>query len=313
MSQNTLLDGEEYARFLEDVADHDRLSTGQMARLNCISEKTLRLYQEKGVLDPVEIDPETGYRSYSLGQSFVLDRILRYQNMGFSLSEIKLILDNEENLTVVVPMLEKRLDVVKRQKLDLNIVESSLMDYLAATTLGTTRDVIGELRLEWQPDRYRLDFDLPLGGYDMPVRYTDENATLWCYVLRHVRQEMHRRSIPLVLFDNVFDHISRHDLETRNLIISKACVHVDETVAAHLDDVRLVPAGLYLTYCFNEWTLEDGRAAERTAIERMLDHIAENDLVIRGDYFGEGNIDRSIDNSVQPTFVKLHIPVSIAQ
>ena len=48
------------------------LSIGQMARLNAVSEKALRLYQAKGILEPAYTDEASGYRYYTLGQCATL-------------------------------------------------------------------------------------------------------------------------------------------------------------------------------------------------------------------------------------------------
>ena len=76
--------------------DGDELSIGQMAKLNCVSEKTLRLYHKKGVLAPVRIDEATGYRFYSLDQCMTVDVVQQMQAIGFSLDEIANILNEDD-------------------------------------------------------------------------------------------------------------------------------------------------------------------------------------------------------------------------
>jgi DNA-binding transcriptional MerR regulator len=41
------------------------LKIGDFSSLAQVSIKTLRYYDERGLLSPVHIDPETGYRYYS--------------------------------------------------------------------------------------------------------------------------------------------------------------------------------------------------------------------------------------------------------
>lgn len=65
-----------------------RLSIGQMAKMNRVSEKALRLYHENGILVPAYVDESSGRRYYDIQQSTKLDMILQLQQMGFSLSEI---------------------------------------------------------------------------------------------------------------------------------------------------------------------------------------------------------------------------------
>lgn len=45
---------------------NNRLSIGQMAELNHTTLATLRLYDENGLLKPVNVDPTNGYRIYDV-------------------------------------------------------------------------------------------------------------------------------------------------------------------------------------------------------------------------------------------------------
>ena len=49
---------------------------GDFSKLSRVSIKTLRYYDEMGLLKPVEVDPFTGYRLYEHGQLTILYRIL---------------------------------------------------------------------------------------------------------------------------------------------------------------------------------------------------------------------------------------------
>ena len=42
--------------------DLQHLSIGQMAKLNHVSEQTLRLYDKMDLLKPIKLNEETGYR-----------------------------------------------------------------------------------------------------------------------------------------------------------------------------------------------------------------------------------------------------------
>lgn len=54
-----------------------------------VTVKTLRHYEQKGLLLPCEVDEWTGYRYYSAAQMQRLNTIRRLQRLGFSLDEIK--------------------------------------------------------------------------------------------------------------------------------------------------------------------------------------------------------------------------------
>ena len=70
------------------IRDPNRLTVGAMAQLNCVSARTLRIYDEKGLLVPACRDDETGYRYYTLAQCETLDTIQLLQRLGFTLDEI---------------------------------------------------------------------------------------------------------------------------------------------------------------------------------------------------------------------------------
>lgn len=66
---------------------------GDFSSLTRLSVKTLRFYDEAGLLKPVRVDPATGYRYYSASQLPRLHRILALKDLGFPLQQIAQILD----------------------------------------------------------------------------------------------------------------------------------------------------------------------------------------------------------------------------
>jgi DNA-binding transcriptional MerR regulator len=72
---------------------------GDFARLCRVTVKTLRHYDQIGLLVPAEVDPFTGYRYYSLEQLQTMNRILALRELGFSLDEIQTLLS--ENLSAL--------------------------------------------------------------------------------------------------------------------------------------------------------------------------------------------------------------------
>ena len=55
---------------------------GEFARLGTVSVRTLRHYEEIGLLCPARVDPETGYRCYSPAQLEQLNRIIALKELG---------------------------------------------------------------------------------------------------------------------------------------------------------------------------------------------------------------------------------------
>jgi DNA-binding transcriptional MerR regulator len=68
---------------------------GTVARLAQVSVRTLRHYDEIGLLTPAEVDPATGYRWYSPEQLRRLHRILVLRDLGVPLAEVGAIVDDD--------------------------------------------------------------------------------------------------------------------------------------------------------------------------------------------------------------------------
>ena len=72
-----------------ETQDSDTLyKIGMFASMNHVTVKTLRFYEEQGLLNPALIHPETGYRYYTLSQMSVLHQITALKLAGFTLEEI---------------------------------------------------------------------------------------------------------------------------------------------------------------------------------------------------------------------------------
>jgi DNA-binding transcriptional MerR regulator len=68
-------------------------SIGEFARLGAVSIRTLRHYDEIGLLPPAGVDQVTGYRSYSAKQLRQLNRIVALKDLGLTLGQIRQLLD----------------------------------------------------------------------------------------------------------------------------------------------------------------------------------------------------------------------------
>src|SRR6266700_7818548 len=62
---------------------------GEFAELGGVSAKTLRFYDEIGLLRPASVDPRTGYRHYLPQQLEELASILALKNLGVSLARLR--------------------------------------------------------------------------------------------------------------------------------------------------------------------------------------------------------------------------------
>ena len=92
-----------------------RYKIGEFSKLGKVSVKTLRHYDEEGLLKPGYVDGFNRYRYYLPEQLGTLCTIMRYRRAGLSIPEIRRIMDGEDP----GPILEGRMDATESERLDL--------------------------------------------------------------------------------------------------------------------------------------------------------------------------------------------------
>jgi DNA-binding transcriptional MerR regulator/effector-binding domain-containing protein len=78
---------------------------GEFAQIAQVSGRQLRFYDQLGLLEPAHIDPQTGYRYYSIRQLPRLNSILALKELGLSLEQIAPLLKNSISPTELRAML----------------------------------------------------------------------------------------------------------------------------------------------------------------------------------------------------------------
>ena len=84
---------------------------GMFAAMNHVTVKTLRFYEEQGLLLPALIQPENSYRYYTLSQMAVLHQITALKQAGFTLEEIARVNSGADEEAV---LLKKKAELLER-------------------------------------------------------------------------------------------------------------------------------------------------------------------------------------------------------
>ena len=106
-----------------------RLKIGEFSRLMQVTVKTLRHYEQKGLLIPEEIDEWTGYRYYSITQMQKLNTIRQLQQLGFTLDEIRDLYDNKSQ-TPSVEQLTEKIEETERELQRLQARRTQLLEWM---------------------------------------------------------------------------------------------------------------------------------------------------------------------------------------
>ncbi len=116
-------------------------SIGELAREFEITPRTIRFYEDQGLLAPRRVGAGARQRAYSHRDRTRLKLTLRGKRLGLSLSEIRDLIDMYDSPADTVPQLTRFLEVLERHRLAL---ESQMRDL--TETLDDIREHEGRTR-----------------------------------------------------------------------------------------------------------------------------------------------------------------------
>lgn len=273
----------------------EQLSIGQMAKLNHVSEQTLRLYDKMRLLTPYKTDDKNGYRYYTIGQSAVLDTIRYYKNIGMSLREIKEELGKlgtDSNRL----MLRQRLSEVDAEINALLMTKKSIMRSLDNYTRYVTMPSVGKIFLENMEERKILVFR---GEHDI----LKNDYAHYEYNLRLFQDYLMKIGFPISLFCNTGTLIRKASLDNGSFRCDEFYVLTNDFPWPD-GEVETVPAGVYLSACCSGFTME------RDFARILLSEVREHKFSIVGDYLCEIIYDfPNREKNERQFFYKIQIPI----
>ena len=274
--------------------DLQKLSIGQMAELNHVSEQTLRLYDKEGLLVPRCVDPVTGYRYYHIIQSAKLDLIQNMKVYGMTLRQIRSFLDSNDPaalralLSEQAASIEERIRQLRRSQ---SAITRTLDNYRRYEAMPRN----GEIFLEYIPERR-------IFRYSCDVNYFDQDESGYEYMLRQMKTNLVANNMPLSYFTNIGTIIRRDHLVPDSLFSNEVFLFVDEDDSSQA--METLPAASYLCLCSDEFSME----AEN--VRRLLDYVQTRGCEIAGDYICEVVVDfPMLDFDRRRMFYKAQIPV----
>lgn len=120
-------------------SNEDRLTIGELARSASVSTRTVRYYEERGVLPPPD-RTEGGTRRYRPEWRFYLEGALILKELGFSLEEIgtlgRLAYGQQVSLRqseAALKMLDKRVAEVDHRAQVMRLIQARVRDVLRGT------------------------------------------------------------------------------------------------------------------------------------------------------------------------------------
>ncbi|WP_154698271.1 MerR family transcriptional regulator, partial [Clostridium botulinum] len=99
---------------------------GEISKLFNLPIKTLRYYDQRGLIKPAYINKENNYRYYSVEQFIVFDVIKYSKMMGMSLDEIKNLININLPLENTLDLIEKQTKLLKKRINELSDIKNSM-------------------------------------------------------------------------------------------------------------------------------------------------------------------------------------------
>lgn len=136
------------------------LSIGEVCRIKGISAKSLRYYEKIGILIPAFVNPETGYRYYSIDQLLTIELILICLEFGIPLRQFHTYINDHQSIDIQ-KLLNDGTEIINKKIRKLQKTQqflSCLSEHVTRTNQIKER---AEIFTEFIPDRYFLTHACP--------------------------------------------------------------------------------------------------------------------------------------------------------
>jgi DNA-binding transcriptional MerR regulator len=257
----------------------DKLTIGQMAKMNSVTRQTLRLYDEIGLLKPSVVGDENNYRYYRISQCARLDMIQYMKSLGMSLKTIKEQLDKKD-ISLLKSILEQKKASVDKQILDLKYQKRAIDRTISAFELYEASPPDGAIVLEYMGKRLMHVLDSGINFYDHGLDVYEE-------ILRDLKRDLIAKGLPQIYFSNAGTILRRENFEKREFAATEFFVFVDKDYVAE-ELTCTLSGGMYLCIFCNRFE------KEREYTIRLLNAVVEQGYTVAGDCICEVIIDSPV-------------------
>lgn len=286
----------------------ERLTIGQMAKIHNVSERTLRIYHQMGLLVPQYVDSSNSYRYYSEAQSLRLDLILQMKSAGLALKQIWELLDSRD-ITLFQAILCQKMDLIDAQIRELTATKKALQKKLNSYQYLLSPPRTNHIFVEYQPQRTAYYFEFE--PYDL-IEDVGRGTRQWEKNLFPIKKEIRRKNIFNVNFSEIGCVIGEEDIRCKKLRIRGAFMMADGEKPESSIPWRRIQGGIYV--CYVTYAKSGDSDMEIRHINLLLEYAAAHGLEICGDYLGEVIAKQSaIDGESDEILVKMQLPVRLTR
>lgn len=259
---------------------------GEISKLFNVPVKTLRYYDEIGLLKPASMNEETKYRYYSIDQFIMIDIIKNSKLMDLSLKEIKRNIDSQTSIVDTVSMIENQINIFD-SKIDNLIKLKRSMEKLKSNITDALAEKHNEVFVVFNKKRRYISYD-----------YISNNIEEQEVNLRRAIIDVERKQREVY---SIFGLGSFYkDYVTEGKIINKDIRYYTNQEYENIN-YQTLPEGEYVTIIF-----DDNSYNKVKYYEKLMDYMKENNINVVGD-FSETWILPRLDHNKESTLIKLDI------
>lgn len=172
-------------------------TTGEFAKRANVSVRTIRYYDETGLLKPAIIK-DSGYRFYTDSDFAKLQKIIVLKRLGFSLDEISSISLNAKDSSFVKESFELQLKLIQEKIVELKQIEQAILEVSQTVTNKPETDwnkIISLIHLtsmeETLEKQYKNSININ-ARIELHQRFSDNNQGWfrWIYYNLHIQNGM---------------------------------------------------------------------------------------------------------------------------
>lgn len=268
----------------------DLFTIGEVSRLFQMNIRTLRYYDEIGLLKPEYVDSDSGYRYYSTRQFERINTIRYMRALDMPLAQISRFFAHREVDTVVEMFRQQQENVRKKQELLDRIGKK--IDARISQLEDAMETVYERIAMREFPRRELviLKREIPVAA-DLEVSIRDLDS----------RNEL----ADAIFLGKVGVSVSREDLKQRRFDGFSSLFVVLEEGDSYHGERRVLPAGTYITVRFRGTHKESARY-----YIRLLDELARQGYTVAGDSVEITLIDSGITSQLEKYVTELQVPVA---
>ncbi|PKF90452.1 hypothetical protein CW306_02780 [Bacillus sp. BA3] len=280
----------------------NKLSIGEMAKLRSVTVDTLRHYDKIGLLKPYHIDPETGYRYYSISQYEVLGTIKELRGIGFTLGEIKQFLTNR-NVKKSVQSLKESMANIQEEIKKLQDIHNILMTRLYNIEHFTNSYRNSDIVIKQFDEREYIQLARPVSWEDT------ENLFLGFLELENriggIIPALASNKFGDFIKKDYFDIICQSSDFTGNLSAYQSQLFILVQDGESDQPTQKIEKGQFLCSYYGGLT----REKMLTQLKKLLHYCDTHGYVITGDAFRIMQVDVSLTDQYDEAYYEIQIPI----